>query len=253
MHRGSTKVKHDKPKEEISAAIFHQIYEKDRKKLEFMQSLNVPGDPSHSPPARHKVYPFSEQVNKGGSSGAVLNDQEFYEAFNPKRKDEPLTITPALFDDLIRRDKMKKEFVKRFTNVYDGPEETPRISQQQQQRPASPPRIPVREMPPYPLRDSPSMIVRESSQQNVRIRYADIDRQTQDEIESYLSKYWSNECPFPSVYPMLLKLEREHGPGWRLDKVGEHDLIPRDAYPNSLINFTVAPHWTAFSIWRQRL
>lgn len=287
MHHSSKSKKHEKPKEDINPEVFHEIFEKDRKKLEFMQSLNVSGDPKFSPPHARKEYSTNNSGNfsqQSGASGVQHTDQDFYNSLNAHKHHEAPAISPALFEDMIRRDKIKKDFVKKFTNVYDTHDERP-ISQRSpviqyagHQRTASPSsgrssrhESPSRRVitergaqrsgspssygnPPYPTARGESLILASDQGRNaVRILHSDLGKSTEAEIASYLDKYWNSECPFPSVYPMLLKLERETGPGWRLDKIGDKSKVNSDAWPNSTINFDFPPQRTMYSVWRQRV
>lgn len=248
MHKSK---KQEKTSEEITPDVFHEIFEKDRKQHEFMQSVNVPGDPSHTPPETRKGYIISTP----SKSTHHVNDQDFYNAFDPTKKTSQSTISPDTFEDMIRKDKMKKDFVKKFTNVYEAPssgsssQNTIIIQNRDQHRQEV-----SSNNPPYPSSRGESLLITtDNAGQTARVLFCDLDRATESEIVSYLNKYWNNNCPFPSIFPMLSKLEREKGVGWRLDRISETTKINREAWPNSTINFDFPPQKAVFSIWRQMI
>lgn len=95
--------------------------------------------------------------------------------------------------------------------------------------------------------------VEDEQSDRTEVVFGNMDKELQDRVMRHVNKYWNAQNPMPSIYPILLKLEREIGPGWRLDKIQTEKYIRADAVVKSTVNFKVSPDSTIFSIWRQQV
>ncbi|KAG5444421.1 hypothetical protein CSKR_203004 [Clonorchis sinensis] len=85
------------------------------------------------------------------------------------------------------------------------------------------------------------------------VLYGNMDKELQARVIRHVNKYWDPKNAMPSIYPILLKLEREIGPGWRVDKIQNEQHVRADAVVKSTVNFKVSPDPTMYSIWRQQV
>ncbi|KAF7258968.1 hypothetical protein EG68_03995 [Paragonimus skrjabini miyazakii] len=185
-----------------------------------------------------------------------MNDQEFYDAFKRSRQPMPLNISPETFEEIIRRDHVKREFISKFTNIYeDVPPYRPSVDMRQ---PAVRESVPIRRSsPPHP-QTPPRYSTYEDSAVNyhperITVLFSNMDKKWEPRVIKYLDQHWKSNACFASIYPILLKLEQNVGPGWRVDKIGSPRLVQNDAVPDSTLNFQFSPDRQIYSVWRQRV
>ncbi|CAH8464768.1 unnamed protein product [Dicrocoelium dendriticum] len=180
-----------------------------------------------------------------------MNDEQFYAAFRSDARQPGIEINPGLFENIIKKDRAKMKFIQRFTNLFTGEkEERTDTTGAMNTEPKETAPLPVSSCK-CSCHVSATCSAKASEEKQIYILYSDMDESCQDMIVDYLLRYWNPEVCFASAYLILLKLERERGPGWRLDKIFRRDTVREDAVPNSTFNFCFRSEHSMYSIWRQ--
>ncbi|TGZ67710.1 hypothetical protein CRM22_004634 [Opisthorchis felineus] len=235
---------------------FYEAYKKEKNRL----------PPDITPAAFQQVAASGDQKAKHGSKKKseppAIDDETFYKAFQLEQNHYPSEIVPEVFEQIIREDAAKMKYVSKFTNLFEktlnestsSKEPTiifPRVgvpSTTQQQPQADEPSV-AGSAPKVSLSDQRAA---ECSSPRVRILSSQMDEYWTGKITEYLNRYYNAQGCFASVFPILLKLERRLGPGWRLDQIEDPMFVSAYALPNSTINFNFPPSPRNYTIWRQR-
>ncbi|CAH8464773.1 unnamed protein product [Dicrocoelium dendriticum] len=216
---------------------------------------------------------YANGATKGG------NDEEFFRSLNADDAQQRPPLNPEMFEDIIRKDRLKKKFVQKFTNLFNEEQPaqpaqpaqptqpTPSTSAQPAEKPAEKSQPTVEERnsrsPSPELEMVPSTrpslrrytvierFVIHPVPMKVQVMYSNMNNSWEHRIVYYVNQYWNPHVRFGSVLPMLLEMERDVGPGWRLDKVIRNDVVRSNAVPNSTITFCFPPNKELYSIWRR--
>ncbi|VDP74274.1 unnamed protein product [Echinostoma caproni] len=161
-----------------------------------------------------------------------MDDEAFYNAFRAEATGPPSGISAKTFEDIIRKDKAKADFIKKWTNIFN------------EESSASPPVI---------MRDKPQKPDSSDDDTRMHVLYSDLPRDWHRKVKSYVQKHWDCHGCFASIYPILLELERGIGPGWRLDRIPNGNAVRIEACPNSTLNFHFDEEPYIYSIWREKV
>ncbi|CAL8087517.1 unnamed protein product [Calicophoron daubneyi] len=85
------------------------------------------------------------------------------------------------------------------------------------------------------------------------VLYSNMPDEWQRRASNYINAHWERGAEFASIYPLLLKLEKERGPGWRLDEIKNPKTVAPDAVGGSTFNFSFPKERAMYSVWRQRV
>ncbi|KER24248.1 hypothetical protein T265_08040 [Opisthorchis viverrini] len=235
---------------------FYEAYKKEK---------NRP-PPDITPAAFQQIAAMGDQRAKHGSrkkrEPPVMDDETFYKAFQLEQNHSPSDIAPEVFEQIIREDAAKMKYVSKFTNLFEKTLNKPTSSEEptiifprvgvpsttQQQAQAVERSVEVT-APKISLSDQRAT---ESPSPRVHILSSQMDAYWTGKITEYLNRYYNAQGCFASVFPILLKLERRLGPGWRLDQIDDPMFVSEKALPNSTINFKFPPSPRSYTIWRQR-
>ncbi|TPP61846.1 hypothetical protein FGIG_12047 [Fasciola gigantica] len=91
------------------------------------------------------------------------------------------------------------------------------------------------------------------SDSRMEVLYSNLPDYWHETVVKYVSKNWNPNGRFASIYPILLKLEQEVGPCWRLDMIRNSKVIQPEAVPNSTLNFHIRDDPYMYSIWREKV
>ncbi|GAA55965.1 hypothetical protein CSKR_103040 [Clonorchis sinensis] len=235
---------------------FYEAYKKEK---------NRP-PPDITPAAFQQIAAMGDQKTKHGSKKKseppVMDDETFYRAFQLEQNHSPSDIVPEVFERIIREDAAKMKYVSKFTNLFEKTLNEPTSSKEptitfprvgvpsttQKHPQANEPSV-GGSAPKAPLSDQRAA---ECPSPRVHILSSQMDAYWTGKITEYLNRYYNAQGCFASVFPILLKLERRLGPGWRLDQIDDPMFVSENALPNSTINFNFPPSLRNYTIWRQR-
>ncbi|KAA0195875.1 hypothetical protein FBUS_02865 [Fasciolopsis buskii] len=181
-----------------------------------------------------------------------MDDESFRKAFSRGVTEPPSGISAATFEDIIRKDKAKADFISKWTNLFnEGYENAPPVALRPTEEPRRSAVTSVSKTQSIPSHHHPTSLI--PSDNRMEVLFSNLPDYWHETVVKYVCKHWNPSGRFASIYPILLRLEQELGPCWRLDMIQNSKEIQQHAVPNSTLNFHIQDDPYMYSIWREKV